>query len=215
MMPIQAFLTKLLPRGIIKHIRVTRDLGPRDGAAYVKLQVLRALGVRRDHVRGIPAGVRSVLFVCHGNIIRSPMAAAMLRQCLSEADRHAISIASAGLHANRTRGADTRALIVAREFGISLDEHRPQSLTHELVERTDAIFVFDYLNEAKLLTRYPEARRKVFMLGVSAEGGRLHQIEITDPFDGDATDIRHCYEILQRCIRSLVRILFPPDQDKR
>jgi protein-tyrosine-phosphatase len=200
---------KLLRRAIISHIQAYRDLGPQEGRIYLKLHVLRALGMWRDCLWELPAGVRFVLFVCHGNIIRSPMAAAMLRKYFQEGDRPTICIASAGLHANPEGGADPRALVVAREFGISLDDHRPQRLTHTLVEQAGVILVMDYRNEAQLLAQYPEARHKVFLLGMLTEQPRLPQIEIVDPYNGDTTDIRRCYEILQSRIRSLAGALSP------
>jgi protein-tyrosine-phosphatase len=197
----------LLPRAIISCIQAYRDLGPREGRIYLKLHVLRALGMWRDRWWELPAEVRFVLFVCHGNIIRSPMAAALLRKYLPERDHSTICISSAGLDANPEGGADPRALMVAREFGISLDDHRPQRLTPTLVEQAGVILVMDYRNEAQLLARYPEARYKVFLLGTLAEHPPLPQVEIIDPYNGDTTEIRRCYEILQSRIRSLAEVL--------
>src|SRR5688572_16174906 len=106
-------MRKLQPRPIISHIQAYRDLGPREGGFYLKLHVLRALGLWREPWWELPAGVRFVLFVCHGNIIRSPMAAALLRKYLPEGDHPTVCIASAGLHANPEGRADPRALVVA------------------------------------------------------------------------------------------------------
>lgn len=201
---------KLLPRGLVKHIQVYRSLDPQERSAYLRLQFFRALGVRRDDLQRIPAEVRSILFVCHGNIIRSPMAEALLRQCLSEVDQHTISITSAGLHAIPDRKADSRALMVAREFGISLENHRTQPITQELVEWADAIFVMDFLSEAKLLARYTEASRKVFMLGAFGKKRRPH--EIPDPYNGNATGMRHCCKMVYSHIRILALALFPANR---
>lgn len=198
---------KLPRRGIINHIRVCRDLDHRERVIYLKLQALRALRARRHYLPEVAAGPCFVLFVCHGNIIRSPIAAAMLRQYLPEPERRAFCIASAGLHANPEGGADARAVLLAREFGISLDDHCPQRLTPELVEQADVIFVMDYRNEAQLLARYPEARHKVFLLGTLTQQRRLSQSEIMDPYNGDTADVRSCYESLQPHIRSLVGCL--------
>jgi len=206
---------KLLPRDIINRLQIYRELGPRGGLIYVKLRVLRALRLRRDRLHELPAEVHSILFVCHGNIIRSPMAAVMLRRYLSKADRPSIAVGSAGLHANPARGADARALTVAKEFGISLDDHRCRRLTPTLVEQTDVIFAMDYRNEAKLLAQYPEARGKVFLLGALAAGEQPTPLEIPDPYSGDLDTIRCCYATLHSRIRGLARILSPPDRDKR
>ncbi len=153
--------------------------------------------------------MNSALFVCHGNIIRSPMAAALFKQYISEMGQHEISISSAGLHANRARGADPRALIVAREFGIELRDHQSRPITKEMVETADAIFVMDYLNEAKLLARYPKAKNKIYVLSVFSN--RL--AEIVDPYHGNINDIRRCYETLRSYVHSLAHTTFPSDDD--
>jgi protein-tyrosine-phosphatase len=206
---LKRLIERTLPRSLVNLCQIYRQLDAPAGAAYVTLQCLRALGLRRERWRQVPAGVRSILFVCHGNIIRSPMAAALLRQRLSHAEQRLLAIASAGVHARPMNGVDTRALMVAREFGVSLDAHCPQPLTQQLVEQAEVIFVMDFLTEARLLGQYPGARHKVALLGAYAEGVPARQLEIADPYHGDMTDIRRCYTILDGCIQRLVSALCP------
>jgi predicted ATP-grasp superfamily ATP-dependent carboligase/protein-tyrosine-phosphatase len=210
---LKRMIKSILPRSIVNLVEVYRKLDRPAGAAYVKRQCLRALGLRRERWRQVAAGVRSILFVCQGNLIRSPMAAALLRQRLSMAEQRPLTIVSAGLHAKPTNGADARALMVAKEFGVSLDEHCPQLLTPQQVEQAEVIFVMDFLTEAVLLGLYPQARHKVVLLGAHAEGGPAHELEIADPYHGEMTDIRRCYSILDCCIQHLVDVLFPPHCD--
>jgi protein-tyrosine-phosphatase len=199
----KAIAKRCLPGSILNHMRACRALERRDRSTYWRLRLLRALRMRPSELGRTPAAIRSILFVCRGNIIRSPMAAALLRQSVSVLTPSDISIASAGLHACPGQGADARAITVAKDFGVSLDEHRAQPLTDELVQRADMILVMDTLNEAELLGRYPEAESKVFMLGAWAAGRQPDRIEILDPYDGGEADIRQCYERLQSHIRSL------------
>jgi protein-tyrosine-phosphatase len=154
-----------------------------------------------------------MLFVCHGNIIRSPMAAALLSQRLAELCP-AIAVKSAGFHAEPGRPADPRALALAGEFGVSLDDHRATKISADLVEQAGAIFLMDGLNRAELVSRYPEAASKAFMLGAWLDERRLPGLEIADPYDGDDTDILRCYELLESAIRNLTFDLFPGTFDK-
>ena len=211
---VKTVIKGLLPSRILSHIRTYRNLSLRDRSAYGKLQFLRGMGLRRDNLRRMRNGIRQVVFVCHGNIIRSPMAAALLSQSVSGGDHDAISVTSAGVHANLGRSADGRALTVAREFEISLDDHRAQQLTPELVNWADAIFVMDFILEAKVVGRCPEAKGKVFLLGAIRRRVSSQAVEITDPNNGDENDIRRCYEILQLKIRELAKMLFPRNQDR-
>lgn len=184
-------IKRVLPARIIAHLRAYRDLdGP--GRSLYRASRRRRVGPlpRWDSGNGW-AAIRFVLFVCRGNVIRSPMAAALLRRRLSDMGRTAIGVYSAGLHAELGRNADPRAVDAARHFGISLEDHRARPLTPDLVRDADLVLVMDAFNEAELLGRYPAARDKVLMLGV------------VDPYDGDGTDIRRCYGLLQSSIQRL------------
>lgn len=200
---IKAIVKKILSGRLLNHVRACRRLGPRARSIYWRLQLLRPLKAERKLPCGETAAVRSVLFVCWGNIIRSPMAAALLEKYLSELGRNDISVSSAGLRAKPGRGADGRALMVARQFGVSLEGHRARALEREMVEQADAIFVMDSLNEAGVLGRFPQAASKVFLLGVYA-GGESQPTEIMDPYDGDGADIHRCYEVIQSSVRRLI-----------
>jgi protein-tyrosine phosphatase len=110
------------------------------------------------------------------------------------------------VHAIPGRKADPRARKVATQFGISLDNHHAQLLSQEMVAQADIIFVMDYVNEAELLARYPEATRKIFLLGSYAKvvhGG----IEIWDPYFGNEAEVRRCYTTLDSCIQNLAASL--------
>jgi len=205
-------LRRLIPHRIMDHIRVSRNLGDDGGWCYLKLALARALRMRRgDPAPMVLASARSIVFVCHGNIIRSPMAAALLRRHLEDSGGGPIAITSAGLRAKSGRNADERALVAARELGISLDDHVCQQLTPEMVAGADLIFVMDYQNEARLLARFPEARRKVFILGGRAQDRPIHGFEVADPYQGSLADVRRCYGILDCRIRNLI-LQFPLSQ---
>src|SRR5215472_8217570 len=204
---VKQVITSVLPSKLLVSIRFYRNLHPRVRAIYLKVKFMHTIGLRRALGWRIPTGIQSILFICKGNIIRSPMAAALLRQHLPEASRGALTVASAGLHTKPDSAADIRAVEVAKEFGISLDTHRTQQLSHALVQRADVIFVMDYLNEATLLASYPNVRRKVFLLGACPTRVASRSMEISDPYEGTEADIRQCYQTLERCISSLIKEL--------
>ena len=194
---------RLLPRGARSFLHGYRRLGSPERTTYVTRRLQRLLRLRRDESRRVPAHASNLVFVCYGNIMRSPMCEALFRR--STGDSHeSVSVLSAGLNAVAGKAADPRAVKVAEEFGIFLGKHRAQELSDEMVEQADVIFAMDYENEAQLLARYPQASPKVFMLGSYAENsGR--QIEIPDPYRGDEAEVRDCYRMLEGCVRNLSR----------
>jgi protein-tyrosine-phosphatase len=81
-------------------------------------------------------------------------------------------------------------------------------LTDEHVQQADVILVMDALNHAELLGRYPAAAPKAFRLGSWLGDSRSPELEIVDPYDGDETDIRRCYERLDAAVTNLTADLF-------
>jgi protein-tyrosine phosphatase len=168
-------LRKFIPEVFLK-LRSTRQrLGAAAGKIYTNLVWRDALGMRGANQRQATPAARSFLFVCFGNIMRSAMAEFLMRQALSEA---------AGL-------------------GISLAEHRAKPLTREMVAQADCVFAMDFQNKAELLTLYPEAEEKIFMLSAYAEGPWQYR-EIPDPYLGNLETTRFCGQQLRTCIQNLI-----------
>jgi protein-tyrosine phosphatase len=197
--------SRLAPKALKQWILARRRLGPFVGLIYGKRRLGRALGLIRDSSRRLPNSVKTILFVCHGNIMRSPTAAALLKKSIGEPCSH--SIVSAGLFAKDSKPADPRAQIVAERLGISLDHHRAQRLTADLVEQANVIFVMDFENEAVLLDRFPKANKKTFLLGALPTEAPSPSVEIPDPYDGDLVEVQRCFDRINDHIRGLVFIL--------
>lgn len=194
-----------VPESLLRFRRRSRTLATRSRRMYVWIAMKRALKLARN---GLPKGLplaQSVLFVCHGNILRSPMAAALLKQALDACGR-AMEVHSAGLHANPFRLADPRGVTVAADFGIALSSHRAEPLTREMVHRADVIFVMDQFNEAELLARYPDVRHKVVFISLCGAAAPSC-LDIDDPYQGTIEDVRFCYGKIHSCITGLVAIL--------
>ncbi len=198
-------LRRLLPQRLKSHLEVASELELGARRLYLWLQARRLLGLGRNRCRPTRlAMARSFLFVCHGNIIRSPLASALLKRALVQRGQTAISVTSAGLGAKQGRSADERVIQAARELGVSLDEHRAQSLTAKLVAEADVIFVMDFRNEAVLLARFPEAKAKVSLLTYSCDHGHPSEDkEIADPYRGSLDDVRQCGRVIRSYIQGL------------
>jgi len=208
---IKKLMGRALPSRLVDLIRDYRCLDSQSGRTFLRMRFRDLLGSRRSPDRANPGELTTILFVCLGNIIRSPMAAELLRRSLPQGLVEAMSIESAGLleglsTAKPHRPPD-RAKTVAKEFGISLDEHQGQPVTRELVERADLILVMDYRNEAMLLSTYPQALHKVFLLSSFLSKGASKEVTILDPYHGDLGDIRHCYEAIQASVQRLALFL--------
>ncbi len=122
---------------------------------------------------------QQVLFVCTGNICRSPLASSLLERALKERGLD-LTVSSAGTGAWDGAPASEGAYLVGLERGLDLSGHRARLLTRELVEQADLILTMARHHRARVDELGGEG--KVFVLGEYAgKGGD----EVSDPFGGD------------------------------
>ncbi len=208
---------KLVPNFLLQQRSIVNRLGPRAGRIYAGLRFRDVVGVRTENQRRVPPSARSFVFVCFGNIMRSAMAEFLMRKAAREAGlEQEIKIVSAGLHASPGREAHPWVQEASAGLGISVGGHRSKLLTAEMVEQADCVFAMDFQNKAELLTLYPAAHEKIYMLSAYAEGPWQHR-EIPDPYLGDLTATQYCGEQLRTCIRNLMAstLLFSQNSEER
>jgi protein-tyrosine-phosphatase len=112
-----------------------------------------------------------------------------------------------GLDPDNPRRSPEEVRAVAREFGVSLDDHRSMPVTAELVARHDLIIVMDYANEATMLARFPECRDRLYLLGACVDRVPMSRYEIPDPWGGGPDKVRDTFSVIQRKIVGLAGLL--------
>ncbi len=136
----------------------------------------------------------NILFLCTGNICRSPMAVAIARDELGRIGASGIDVASAGTAAI-TGGAATRtAIAVAEENGLSLADHRARQLTRELLDTTDLV-VGMQRHHAEYASRL--GARQVTTLSRS----------VPDPYGGNLQTYRATWTLLAAIVPPLLHEL--------
>ena len=125
--------------------------------------------------------IKHVLFVCTGNICRSPLAAALLERAVQSRGLTDVTVSSAGTGAWDGAPASEGAYLVALEGGLDLSGHRARLLTRELVEQADLILTMARHHRARVDELGGEG--KVFVLGEYA-GRDSNDCEVSDPFGG-------------------------------
>lgn len=136
--------------------------------------------------------INSVLFVCTGNICRSPLAASLLERALKERGLE-VTVASAGTGAWDGAPASEGAYLVGLERGLDLSGHRARLLSRELVEEADLILTMARHHRARVDELGGEGR--VHVLGEYA-GRAGDDVEVSDPFGGDLEVYRDtCVEL--------------------
>ncbi len=122
--------------------------------------------------------MKTILFVCTGNVCRSPMAEALLRHALKGDSNY--RVLSAGLGALDGQPATDTAVEVMAEIGIDLSHHVSQALRVPLVEQADFIFTMTRQQQDAIQTIYPMAAEKTFLLR-EFESSEVIGKDIADP----------------------------------
>ncbi|HEY2379362.1 MAG TPA: hypothetical protein VGH98_25500 [Gemmatimonadaceae bacterium] len=195
-------LSSLVPERTRRFARRCAELDSRARRVFLRQTIRRLARRERRANSGPAAGYHHVVFVCHGNILRSAFAAALLAREL-HASHPEVVIGSGGLHARSGRSADPRGIAAAQSLGIDLRAHLATPLTAELVRAADVIVVMDFENEAECIARFPEAEAKLRFLGAFDSSRPRDSLEIPDPYTLDAAAVAHCYEDVALCISGL------------
>lgn len=164
------------------------------------LHPLRRRHVERALRRGEPPD--RVLFVCLGNICRSPYAEQALERALSDASA-ATEVVSAGF-IGPDRRSPAAARQVAEERGLDLYEHLSRPLSDELLETSDLIFVMDRVQQRALRRR--TERDDVFVLG-DLDPEWAGRRTIRDPVEQPPEVFEEVYGRIDRCVERLASLL--------
>ncbi|HEY7497031.1 MAG TPA: hypothetical protein VH740_00885 [Vicinamibacterales bacterium] len=154
----------------------------------------------------IPARIDSILFVCHGNICRSPFAADLAAKLLrGEGHRH-VRCASAGIRTNPASRPPSEAIEAAAVFGASFDNHQPLQVSDDVIAAFDLVVVMEAAHAAELRRRYPQAAKRIVLLSLldDSASGSYARYNIADPFGQPFATFVDCYRRIKRALTNLV-----------
>jgi protein-tyrosine-phosphatase len=138
-----------------------------------------------------------VLFVCTGNICRSPIGQALLRRRLKREGLSDWEVESAGTWTVDGASASAHAIQLMAEQGVDLAAHRSRGVDEGILERADLILVMTRSHIEALRLEFPDQARKIYMLSEMVDG---HRYDIKDPYGGSLTDYEVCVRVLSKLI---------------
>ena len=148
----------------------------------------------------------AVLFVCLGNICRSPLAEAAFRAEAARMglDAEADSAGTGGWHAGEP--PDPRAIAAARRNGVDISHLRARKVTREDFARFDRIVALDRDNLADLEALRPAGSRAGLSLLLDHAAGREGEA-VGDPYYGGARDFDLAWHDISEGARGLAQAL--------
>jgi predicted ATP-grasp superfamily ATP-dependent carboligase/protein-tyrosine-phosphatase len=157
---------------------------------------------QKRRLRRLSKAAPRLLFVCRGNICRSPFAELYARQRLGG---NVFALRSAGSYPVEGRTSPPEAVAAGRALGVSLDAHRSRTLTKDLVDWAGVILCMDDRDRGILRTSYPSARGKIFYLGAFAPPSA--SLQIADPWSQPPERYASCYRELTAAVDGLIATL--------
>jgi protein-tyrosine-phosphatase len=150
-------------------------------------------------------GVKNVLFVCTGNICRSPIAEYLLRKELSQLNISGIEIKSAGLLELGSRPADQKMIALCKEHDVDLTSHISRQVTLQMITNADLVFVMETGHHDALIKLKPEDGDKVLLLSIF---DFMHNgLNINDPLGTNHQKYSYCFSRIYASIRKLALLI--------
>jgi protein-tyrosine phosphatase len=139
-------------------------------------------------------GAFGVLFVCTGNICRSPTAEALARRELARYPGAPIQLSSAGSHALEGNPAASRSMLAASSRGASLERHFARELTRRRVRGADLILCMAAEHRPFVLSYDRAAASRTFLLASFARVASQWDWLATSPADLVSLAAEHARE---------------------
>ncbi|KRF36856.1 arsenate reductase/protein-tyrosine-phosphatase family protein [Nocardioides sp. Soil805] len=127
-----------------------------------------------------PGRHRSLVVLCRANLIRSPLAAALLRRELLSLGRTDLGVTSAGLEVTPGAWPGAEAIEVAQERGVDLHRHRPVAVTGDLLDQAGMVLTMTENQRAATGRLSRSAIPKTFTI---VELARLLSTEVAPPIE--------------------------------
>ncbi|MHA7818126.1 MAG: low molecular weight protein-tyrosine-phosphatase [Erythrobacter sp.] len=153
-----------------------------------------------------PLDKPAVLFVCLGNICRSPMAEGALREAARRAglDIEVDSVGTAAYHIGQS--PDPRAIATAMRHGVDISATQGRQLSDKDFERFTHIFAMDKANMAGIKARAPRHSTAEIALLLDLLDGREGEA-VPDPYYGDDEGFEACWQMIGEAVYMLVERL--------
>ncbi len=147
----------------------------------------------------------AILFVCLGNICRSPLAEGVMRHAAEAAGvAHRFTLDSAGCggwHAGEP--PDRRSIACAARHGLDISAQRARKVTTEDFEAFDLILGLDRDNVRHLKAMQPAGSRARVALYLEETVGRAK--DVPDPYYGDDRDFEAVFNLCEMASNALIK----------
>ena len=149
--------------------------------------------------------MKTILFLCTGNVCRSPMAEGLFRHAVK--GRGEFRILSAGLGALDGDAPTHHSVNAMKEIGIDISAQRSRALTAEMVRSADLILGMTHSHVDPVLLLYPSAVEKTFLLREFDDTLEAYEKDISDPIGSPYPTYVECRDQIEQGIVTLLKFM--------
>ena len=149
--------------------------------------------------------MKTILFLCTGNVCRSPMAEGLFRHAVK--GRGEFRILSAGLGAMDGQPPTNHSVAAMRDIGIDISRQHSRALTAELVRSADLILGMTHSHTDTVALLYPSAAEKTFLLREFDETLEPYEKDISDPIGSSYPVYVECRDQIEQGIVTLLKFM--------
>ncbi|MCC7429626.1 low molecular weight phosphotyrosine protein phosphatase [bacterium] len=150
-----------------------------------------------------------ILFVCAGNVCRSPMAKALFKKVVEENNlQNQVFVDSAGtLNSQVGYTASDFSVEICKENNLSLENHRAKQITKEDLENFDLIVTMDRKNQENVLKLANNSQQKEKVVLIRNFDTETKTLDVSDPYGLSIENYRETYKIIERCSTWLLKFI--------
>jgi RpiB/LacA/LacB family sugar-phosphate isomerase len=149
--------------------------------------------------------MKTILFICTGNICRSPMAEGLFRHAVG--GRGEYRVLSAGLGAMDGQPPSAHSVTAMKELGIDISKQRSRMMTAELAKEADYIFGMTHSHVDTVQLLYPQAAEKTFLMREFDDTLDPYEKDISDPIGGSLNVYRACRDQIEQGIAGILHFV--------
>jgi len=148
--------------------------------------------------------MKTVLFICTGNVCRSPMAEGLFRHATRGRN---FRVLSAGLGAADGQAPTPHSVDAMSELGIDISRQRSRAMTADLVRQADLILCMTHSHVDTVLLLYPQVADKTFLLREFDATLDPYEKDISDPIGGSYDVYVYCRDQIEQGIASVLKYM--------
>jgi len=149
--------------------------------------------------------MKTILFLCTGNVCRSPMAEGLFRHAIK--GRGEFRVLSAGLGALDGQPPTQHSVQAMREIGIDIAHQRSRALTADMVSAADYIFGMTHSHVDTVALLYPQVAEKTFLLREFDDSLEPYEKDIADPIGSPYDIYVECRNQIELGIATLLKFM--------